>query len=181
MFLDHAEPDRQVSAPVPAPLYSLQETTLDFLEEFGFEYDHDCQLLWAPKRPRREPIDFFKPAATWMHPIKETSSPPDRRPLVCVHSNYYMEDKTPMQFVPNCEDSQGHVDVRVIENMWRNHFLWIRDDEEEPVFFVLIHPDTSRMVSYNRHAGEVFAMVKDFEREGAVKFLQAAEVAQWFR
>ncbi|KAJ6150541.1 peptidoglycan deacetylase [Penicillium samsonianum] len=52
-----------------SPLYQLRETTLDLLEEFGFEYDasltdHDCQPFWAPKRPPLEPIDFSKPAAT---------------------------------------------------------------------------------------------------------------------
>ncbi|KAJ5226393.1 xylanase/chitin deacetylase [Penicillium chermesinum] len=169
-----------------APLYQLRETTLDLLEEFGFEYDasltdHDCQPFWAPKRPPLEAIDFSKPAASWMHPIKETCSPPDRRPLVCVPCNYYMEDMTPMQFLPHCENSQGYVDVRVIENMWRDRFLWIRDNEEEPVFPVLMHPDTSGMAHIIGMLERFLRWVKEFEREGEVEFSQTAEIARWFR
>ncbi|KAJ5769048.1 xylanase/chitin deacetylase [Penicillium odoratum] len=101
-----------------APIYQLRETTLDLLEELDSTAilpHHGCQLFRAPKRPRRKPIGFSKPEATWMHPIKETYSPPDRKPLGMM----------PMQFVPHDEDCQGHVDVRVIEKMWRNRFQWI--------------------------------------------------------
>ncbi|KAJ5149389.1 xylanase/chitin deacetylase [Penicillium atrosanguineum] len=143
----------------------------------------DCRPLLGPEAPPPlgEPIDFSKPAATWMHPIKETSSPPDRRPLVCVPCNYYMEDKTPMQFLPHCEDSQGYVDVRVIENMWRDRFLLIRDNEEESVSPVLMHPDTSGMAHIIGMRERFLRWVKDFEREGEVESLQTPEVAQWFR
>ncbi|KAJ5711997.1 hypothetical protein N7488_006153 [Penicillium malachiteum] len=169
-----------------APLYQLRETTLDLLEEYGFEYDasltdHDCHPFFAPKRPPLEPIDFSKPAATWMHPVKESPSAPDRRPLVCVPCNYYMEDMTPMQFLPHCENSQGFVDVRVIENLWRDRFLWIRDNEEEPIFPVLMHPDTSGMAHVIGMLQRMLEWLKEWEREGEVEFLQTGEIARWWK
>ncbi|KAJ5161984.1 xylanase/chitin deacetylase [Penicillium capsulatum] len=185
-----------------APLYQLRESTLDLLEEFGFEYgqhvsinfrnivltpidasltDHDCHPFFAPRRPPLQPIDFSKPASTWMHPIQEPSSPPDRRPLVCVPCNYYMEDMTPMQFLPHTGNSHGYVDVRLIENMWRDRFLWIRDNEEEPVFPILMHPDTSGMAHVIGMLERMLRWLKDWEEEGEVEFLQTGEIARWWR
>ncbi|CAI7611322.1 hypothetical protein N7533_010223 [Penicillium manginii] len=169
-----------------APLYQLRESTLDLLEEFGFEYDasltdHDCHPFFAPRRPPLQPIDFSKPASTWMHPVKESPTLPDRRPLVCVPCNYYMEDMTPMQFLPHTENSQGYVDVRVIENLWRDRFLWIRDNEEEPVFPVLMHPDTSGMAHVIGMLERTLSWLKEWEREGEVEFLQTGQIARWWK
>jgi len=189
-----------------APLYQLRESTLDLLEEYGFEYgmqhprfllnsasqtdlayldasltDNDCHPFFAPRRPPIQPIDFSKPASSWMHPVQEPVSPPDRRPLVCVPCNYYMEDMTPMQFLPHTANSQGYVDVRVIEHMWRDRFLWIRDNEEEPVFPVLMHPDTSGMAHIIGMLERMLRWLKEWECEGEVEFLQTGEVARWWR
>ncbi|KAJ5991857.1 hypothetical protein N7451_007581 [Penicillium sp. IBT 35674x] len=169
-----------------APLYQLRESTLDLLEEFGFEYDasltdNDCHPFFAPRRPPIKPIDFSKPASSWMHPVQEPVSPPDRRPLVCVPCNYYMEDMTPMQFLPHTANSQGYVDVRVIEHMWRDRFLWIRDNEEEPVFPVLMHPDTSGMAHIIGMLERMLRWLKEWECEGEVEFLQTGEIARWWR
>ncbi|KAJ5642353.1 hypothetical protein N7490_006353 [Penicillium lividum] len=169
-----------------APLYQLRESTLDLLEEYGFEYDasltdNDCHPFFAPKRPPIKQIDFSKPASTWMHPVQESVSPPDRRPLVCVPCNYYMEDMTPMQFLPHTENSQGYVDVRVIENLWRDRFLWIRDNEEEPIFPVLMHPDTSGMAHVIGMLERMLGWLKEWECEGEVEFLQTGEIARWWK
>ncbi|KAJ5259306.1 xylanase/chitin deacetylase [Penicillium angulare] len=169
-----------------APLYQLRESTLDLLEEHGFEYDasltdHDCHPFFAPRRPPLQPIDFSKPASTWMHPVKESPSLPDRRPLVCVPCNYYMEDMTPMQFLPHCENSHGYVDVRVIENLWRDRFLWIRDNEEEPIFPILMHPDTSGMAHVIGMLERMLGWLKEWEREGEVEFLQTGEISRWWK
>ncbi|KAJ5925912.1 hypothetical protein N7454_007422 [Penicillium verhagenii] len=154
-----------------APLYQLRESTLDLLEEYGFEYDasltdNDCHPFFAPKRPPIKQIDFSKPASTWMHPVRDSVSPPDRRPLVCVPCNYYMEDMTPMQFLPHTANSQGYVDVRVIENLWRDRFLWIRDNEEEPVFPLLMHPDASGMAHVIGMLERMLRWLKEWECEG---------------
>ncbi|KAJ6111117.1 hypothetical protein N7486_003352 [Penicillium sp. IBT 16267x] len=169
-----------------APLYQLRESTLDLLEEYGFEYDasltdNDCHPFFAPKRPPIKPIDFSKPASSWMRPVQEPVSPPDRRPLVCVPCNYYMEDMTPMQFLPHTANSQGYVDVHVIENLWRDRFLWIRDNEEEPIFPILMHPDTAGMAHIIGMLERMLGWLKEWECEGEVEFLQTGEIARWWR
>ncbi|GFF88319.1 peptidoglycan deacetylase [Aspergillus lentulus] len=170
-----------------APLYQLRESTLDLLEEFGFEYDasltdHDCHPFFAPRRPPLQPIDFSQPASTWMHPIPQgpgAKSEVDRRPLVCVPCNWYMEDMTPMQFLPHTPNSHGYTDVRVIENLWRDRFLWIRENEVEPIFPVLMHPDTSGMAHVIGMVERLLGWVKGWGDE--VEFCQTGEIARWFR
>ncbi|KAH1398345.1 hypothetical protein KXX16_001597 [Aspergillus fumigatus] len=169
-----------------APLYQLRESTLDLLEEFGFEYDasltdHDCHPFFAPRRPALQPIDFSQPASTWMHPIPSAgaNAREDRRPLVCVPCNWYMEDMTPMQFLPHVPNSHGYTDVRVIENLWRDRFLWIRENEEEPIFPVLMHPDTSGMAHVIGMVERLLGWVKGWGDE--VEFCQTREIARWFR
>ncbi|GFF23242.1 3-oxoacyl-[acyl-carrier-protein] reductase FabG [Aspergillus udagawae] len=203
-----------------APLYQLRESTLDLLEEFGFEYgaatspspptppplqiirhatdslrfatiltiktdasltDHDCHPFFAPRRPPLQPVDFSKPASTWMHPIpaSDASANADRRPLVCVPCNWYMEDMTPMQFLPHTPNSHGYTDVRVIENLWRDRFLWIRENEVEPIFPVLMHPDTSGMAHVIGMVERLLRWVQGWGDE--VEFCQTGEIARWFR
>ncbi|OXN04450.1 hypothetical protein CDV58_06305, partial [Aspergillus fumigatus] len=169
-----------------APLYQLRESTLDLLEEFGFEYDasltdHDCHPFFAPRRPALQPIDFSQPASTWMHPIPSAgaNAREDRRPLVCVPCNWYMEDMTPMQFLPHVPNSHGYTDVRVIENLWRDRFLWIRENEEEPIFPVLMHPDTSGMAHVIGMVERLLGWVKGGGDEADV--CQTREIGRGFR
>jgi len=171
-----------------APLYQLRESTLDLLEEYNFEYDasltdHDSQPFFAPRRPPLKPIDYALPASSWMHPVPvpSPSEKPDRRPLVCIPCNYYMEDMTPMQFLPHVHNSQGYTDTRLIENMWKDRFLWIRENEEEPVFPVLMHPDTSGMAHVIGMMERFLGWLRGWERTGEVEFCQSGEVARWWR
>ena len=116
-----------------------------------------------------------------MHPLPKPTSPPDRRPLVCVPCNYYMEDMTPMQFLPHTNNSHGYVDGRVIENLWRERFMWIHANEEDPVFPLLMHPDTSGMAHVLPMIERVLQWMKEGEPSGEVEFMQHAEIARWWR
>ena len=171
-----------------APLYQLRESTLDLLEEHNFEYDasltdHDSHPFFAPRRPPLKPIDYSLPASSWMHPVPPStpSNPQDRRPLVCIPCNYYMEDMTPMQFLPHVHNSQGYTDTRLIENMWKDRFLWIRENEVEPVFPVLMHPDTSGMAHVIGMMERFLGWLREWEGAGEVEFCQSGEVARWWR
>lgn len=68
---------------------------------------------------------------------------------------------TPLQFFPNVPNSQGYVDVRLIERMWKDRFEWLREEVENgiggdlKVFNLVLHPDTSGMA-------HVVGMVKRF-------------------
>jgi hypothetical protein len=62
-----------------------------------------------------------------------------------------MEDMTPLQFWPHTNNSQGYVDARVIEHMWKERFEFLlremseEDDTKMTVFPLVLHPDTSGM------------------------------------
>lgn len=140
-----------------APLYQIRETTIPLLEKHGFEYDsslthHDSQPFLLPLHPPIEPPDFSKPASTWMHPTPLTSS--SLTSLVEIPCNWYGEDETPLSYLPHVNNSHGYVDTRVIEQMWKDRFLWLWENagdegSEEGVndfiFPICLHPDTSGM------------------------------------
>jgi NAD(P)-dependent dehydrogenase (short-subunit alcohol dehydrogenase family)/peptidoglycan/xylan/chitin deacetylase (PgdA/CDA1 family) len=155
-----------------APLYQLRETTVDLLEKYSFLYDtslshHDSKVYHLPSRPPIQP-PTYEPSATakdWMKPLPKPS-PPTSKTLVEIPANWYAEDMTPLQFWPHVPNSQGYVDVRVIENMWKDKFEWIRSERDEMgekdmmVFPLVLHPDTSGMA-------HVIGMIERF-----VKWLQ---------
>jgi peptidoglycan/xylan/chitin deacetylase (PgdA/CDA1 family) len=133
-----------------APLYQLRETTVELLEKYSFLYDtslshHDSKPYHLPNRPPIE-APAYDPSASardWMKPLPKPT-PPTSKTLVEIPANWYTEDMTPLQFWP-------HVDVRVIENMWKDKFEWIRsevdemEDKDIMVFPLVLHPDTSGM------------------------------------
>lgn len=89
-----------------------------------------------------------------------------------------MEDMTPMQYLPHIHNSHGYVDVRTIEQMWKDRFLWIREHEEEPIFTIILHPDTSGMAHV---IGMVERMIRWLQSWGdEVDFMQTGEVASWW-
>lgn len=66
-----------------------------------------------------------------------------------------------------------------MENMWKDRFLWIRENEEEPLFPILMHPDTSGMVHVIGMQERFLNWLKSWGDE--VEFCQTVEVAKWFR
>ncbi|MCJ1288132.1 hypothetical protein MMC26_007487 [Xylographa opegraphella] len=141
-----------------APLYQIREATYTMLEELGFEYDtslstHDSEVFFAPRNPPIRLPDFSnQPAKSWMQP---TTINQYSQKLVEIPCNWYMEDATPLNFYPHTSNSHGYVDSRLIEQMWKDRFMWLWDNEREPsedgkktsflVFPLVLHPDTSGM------------------------------------
>lgn len=172
-----------------APLYQLQERTIALLQKYDFLWDSslshfDSVPYYLPRNPAPiEAIDFApsRKAADWMHPSKDFTQLP-KSELVEIPCNWYMEDMTPLQFFPNTPNSAGYVDVRVVENMWKDRMEWllseIRDGREDMVVFsIVIHPDTSGMA-------HVIGMVERFlrwcleELRDEVEFLTCRDVAK---
>lgn len=140
-----------------APLYQLKETTIALLEEHKFLYDsslshYDSKPYYLPNLPPIEAPDYAKTqyAKEWMKPLPKPLVPTSKT-LVEIPGNWYAEDMTPLQFWPHTPNSQGYVDVRVIEQMWKDKFEWIRGEREDlgegdtMVFPLVLHPDTSGM------------------------------------
>lgn len=141
-----------------APMYQLRETTIDLLREFEFLYDsslshHDSQPYFTPSDPPFKCIDYSQPASTWMEPAKiaEMDAWPTGHPLVEIPTGWHNEDMMAMQYFPHVENSQGFVDVRVVEQRWKDIFMYLWenstvDKEDGPFIFpLLMHPDTSGM------------------------------------
>ena len=138
-----------------APLYQLRETTVELLKEFGFLFDsslshHDCQPYFTPSDPPIKRIDFSQPASTWMHPTP--LAPVNHivgHPLVEIPSAWHNEDMFSLQFLPHVANSNGFVDARVVEQRWKNQFLWSWEnsdgDSEDGSFIypLVMHPDSS--------------------------------------
>ncbi|KAH3942600.1 hypothetical protein HBI25_054750 [Parastagonospora nodorum] len=155
-----------------APLYQLRESTVELLEKYSFLYDtslshHDSKPYHLPNLPpiKAPAYEASASAKDWMKPLPKPSAPTSKT-LIEIPANWYAEDMTPLQFWPHTQNSQGYVDVRVIENMWKDKFEWIRSEVEEMgekdsmVFPLVLHPDTSGMA-------HVIGMIERF-----VKWLQ---------
>lgn len=140
-----------------APLYQLRESTVELLEAYSFLYDsslshHDSKPYYLPALPPIKPPTYSTDASAkdWMHPLPKPP-PPTSKTLVEIPANWYTEDMTPLQFLPHIPNSQGYVDVRVIENIWKDKFEWIRTEVDDMgendamVFPLVLHPDTSGM------------------------------------
>ncbi|GLI73834.1 hypothetical protein PoHVEF18_002064 [Penicillium ochrochloron] len=134
-----------------APLYLLREHTVKVLEEFGFLYDtslthHDSALYFLPELPPIKPIDFSpsQSATTWMKPLAQPGPRTDKT-LVEIPCNWYMEDMTPMQFIPAANNSHGFVSPTAIEENWKSRFEFLYNETEDFVFPLVLHPDTSGM------------------------------------
>ncbi|KAJ5166807.1 Peptidoglycan deacetylase [Penicillium canariense] len=134
-----------------APLYLLREHTVRVLEEFGFLYDtslthHDSELYFLPEVPPIKPIDFSpsQSATTWMKPLAK-AAPKTEKTLVEIPCNWYMEDMTPMQFLPAATNSHGFVSPTTIQENWKSRFEFLYNETEDFVFPLVLHPDTSGM------------------------------------
>ncbi|KAH7085130.1 polysaccharide deacetylase family protein-like protein [Paraphoma chrysanthemicola] len=171
-----------------APLYQLRESTVELLEKYSFLYDsslshHDSKPYHLPSLPAIKP-PTYEPGASakdWMHPLPKAAAATSKT-LVEIPANWYTEDMTPLQFWPHAPNSQGYVDVRVIENMWKDKFEFIRSEVDEMgdndvmVFPLVLHPDTSGMAHV---IGMVERVVKWLQGWGEdVEFVTYEEAAQ---
>lgn len=141
-----------------APMYQLRETTIELLKEFGFLYDsslshHDSQPYFLPDNPPIKGIDFSQPASSWLKPtcLADMNAAPVGHTLMEIPTGWNNEDMMALQYFPHVHNSHGHVDARVVEQRWKDIFLWLWEngdvDQEDGsfIFPILMHPDTSGM------------------------------------
>jgi peptidoglycan/xylan/chitin deacetylase (PgdA/CDA1 family) len=174
-----------------APMYTIRETTIKLLREHEFLYDtslmhHDSQPYFTPSDPPIKTIDFSKPAASWLQPtpIASQAYPSGLHPLVEIPCGWYNEDMMPLQYLPHLANSMGYVSTRVVEQMWKDKFLWLWDNSDEGaggggadfIFPILMHPDTSGMAHIIGMAERVVGWLKGFG-EG-VEFCTHEEIAR---
>lgn len=145
-----------------APMYQIRESTVSLLREFGFLYDsslshHDSQPYFTPCDAAPERIDYSKPASSWLRPSAVTTElhvapAAGIHPLVEIPTGWNNEDMMAMQYFPHLVNTQGQVDARVVEQRWKDMFLWLWQNAEVDredgtfVFPLLMHPDTSGLL-----------------------------------
>ncbi|KAI5243294.1 polysaccharide deacetylase [Aureobasidium subglaciale] len=173
-----------------APLYQIQERTVKLLQEHGFLWDSslahlDSMPYFLPKEvDKLNTIEFSpdKEASSWMKPSKDFMKM-EKSTLIEIPCNWYMEDMTPMQFFPNVPNSQGFVDVRLIERMWMDRFEWLKSEvedgrEDTTIFALVLHPDTSGMAHVIGMIQRFLGWVKSFGDE--VEFCTYEQIATEF-
>ena len=174
-----------------APLYQMSERTISLLQEHGFLWDsslthYDSTPYLLPLNPAPvEPLDFStsKKAESWMHPSPDFDKLP-KSTLVELPCNWYQEDATPMQYYPHTPNSAGYVDVRLVEQMWKDRLEWLRSeiadgDEEMKVFSIILHPDTSGNAHIIGMIQRFLIWLKGFGDE--VEFLRYDEIAEAYK
>ena len=101
----------------------------------------DSELYFLPKIPPIKAIDFSpsQEAASWMKPLP-APAPRTNETLVEVPCNWYMEDMTPMQFIPSATNSHGFVSPAAIEQNWKSRFEFLYNEADDFVFPLVLHP-----------------------------------------
>ncbi|KAK8217516.1 hypothetical protein M8818_001274 [Zalaria obscura] len=158
-----------------APMYTIRETTVKMLREHEFLYDsslmhHDSQPYFTPSDPPIRKIDFSQPASSWLQPtqVGAQTYPEGQHPLVEMPCGWYNEDMMPLQYLPHLPNSMGYVSTRVVEQMWKDKFLWLLENSAEGgesadfIFPILMHPDTSGMAHIIGMSERIILWLKGF-------------------
>lgn len=172
-----------------APMYTIRETTVELLRKHEFLYDtslmhHDSQLYFTPSDPPIKTIDFSKDASSWLHPTPLGSEgyPTGQHPLVEIPCGWYNEDMMPLQYLPHLANSNGYVSTRVVEQMWKDKFMWLWENGKEGtqsadfIFPILMHPDTSGMAHIIGMSERVVTWLKSWG--DSVEFCTHEEIAR---
>lgn len=127
-----------------APWWEMSEVTVDLLLKYGFTYDHsqgldDFTPFYARVGDSWTKIDYSKNADAWMKPLVRG----ERKDLVEIGANWYLDDLPPMMFMKAAPNSHGFVNPRDIEEMWRDQFDWVHREMDYAVYALTIHPDVS--------------------------------------
>ena len=156
-----------------APWWEMSSHTIELLAGNGFLYDHsqgydDFSPYYARSGDRWTPIDYGKPASSWMKPLVRGAAPD----LVEISANWYLDDLPPMMFIKASPNSHGFVSPRDIETLWRDQFDWVYREMDYAVFPITLHPDVSgrpqvllmleRLIAYFAgHSGVSFLTMED--------------------
>jgi peptidoglycan-N-acetylglucosamine deacetylase len=127
-----------------APWWELSAATVGLLLKNGIKYDHsrmdnDFHPFYARVGDSWTKIDYAQSAETWMKPLVRG----EETDLVEIGANWYVDDLPPMMFIKKAPNSQGFVNPRHLEEIWRDQFDWVYREYDYAVFPITIHPDVS--------------------------------------
>ncbi|MCW5235591.1 polysaccharide deacetylase family protein [Verminephrobacter eiseniae] len=127
-----------------APWWEFSAVSNELLLKKGIKYDHslmhnDFHPYYVRVGDSWTKIDFGKPAAEWMKPLRRGAE----SRLIEIPGNWYLDDLPPMMFIKKSPNSHGFVNPRDIEQLWRDQFDWVYRELDYAVFPITIHPDVS--------------------------------------
>lgn len=166
-----------------APWWETSEKGVEMLLDYGIEYDHsmshhDCLPYWLRVGDSWTKIDYSKQAKDWMKPLvrgKEIG-------LVEIGAQWHIDDLPPLMFIKGSTDSNGWLNARDLEDIWRDHFDYYYREYDFFIFPMTIHPDASgkphallmheRLIEYiNSHEGVEWCtmgeIAQDFKKNNA--------------
>jgi len=163
-----------------APFNRLSSSQADILEELGVEYDnslsqHDCIPYWFRDGDSWTKVDYSKPAEEWMKPFEFGTK---IRNIVEIPCSWYMEDMMPMQYLANIPNSNGWVDPRTVEYIWKERFEYFYDNYDEFVFPMTLHPDTTGLPHVLRMVERFILWTKS---KPGVEWVEYQDINDWYR
>ncbi|KAF7514616.1 hypothetical protein G7054_g15159 [Neopestalotiopsis clavispora] len=91
----------------------------------------------------------------------------------------------PLQYLPHLPNSMGYVSTRVVEQMWKDKFMWLWEnaaateksfDTADFIFPILMHPDTSGMAHIMGMAERIITWLQSWG--DAVEFCRHEDIAR---
>ncbi|QOI57981.1 polysaccharide deacetylase family protein [Rouxiella badensis] len=127
-----------------APWWEFSPATTDLLLEHGIKYDHslmhhDHLPYYVRKGDSWTKIDYSKHPEEWMKPLirgEETD-------LIELPASWSLDDIPPFMFMKTKPNSQGFMNPRDVEQLWRDQFDWLYREQDYGIFTFTIHPDVS--------------------------------------
>lgn len=162
-----------------APWWEFSKNSVDLLLKNDIKYDsslmhHDFQPYYVRIGEKWIPIDYSKPAETWMKPM-DLGKQVD---LVELPASWYLDDLPPMMFIKTAANSHGFVNPKDIEDIWQGEFDYVYREYEQAIFPMCIHPDVSGRP-------QVLLMLERFiehvSRHPGVHWLPFEDIASDFR
>jgi peptidoglycan/xylan/chitin deacetylase (PgdA/CDA1 family) len=161
-----------------APWWEFSNVTNELLIERGIVYDHS--LMHHDFQPYRvrvgdswTKIDYSKRPDEWMKPLVRGTE----TGLIELPANWYLDDLPPMMFIKKAPNSQGFVNPRHLEEMWRDQFDWVYREYDYAIFPITIHPDVSGRPQVLLMLERLIGYMKGF---AGVKFVRMEEMAADF-
>lgn len=127
-----------------APWWEFSPNTTDLLLEHEIKYDHslmhhDHLPYYVRKGDSWTKIDYTKHPSEWMKPLVRGED----TDLVELPASWSLDDIPPFMFMKTKANSQGFMNPRDVEQLWRDQFDWLYREQDYGIFTFTIHPDVS--------------------------------------
>ncbi|MCF6466941.1 polysaccharide deacetylase [Nonomuraea sp. MG754425] len=144
-----------------SPAWDFSETTLDLLEEFGFDWDSSLMgREFELYRPRRVTVNYES---------ANTFGPPSR--IIEIPVSWYLDDWPSVEYVAGVSALGSH---RAMEDRWNTIFDYAHERVPGAVYVLTMHPQT---IGRSHHLLVLESLIQRMLAEGDVWFATLSEIA----